>query len=102
MLAPDEAVPQLRRAIEIYRRELGSDDAQTAMAEVLLVRRLVALGDASAAVEPGRHALSVLEKSAGPQDSLTLAAAGGLAAALRGAGRAEEADQLLRRFSVEP
>jgi tetratricopeptide (TPR) repeat protein len=97
VIAPAEAIPILRRALAIDRKNLGPRHPEYATVDQLLGAALLATGKPAEAEPPGREALDVLSEKLGSDHPRTAAAAVTLATILRATGKFAEAERLYRQ-----
>jgi serine/threonine protein kinase/tetratricopeptide (TPR) repeat protein len=90
-----EALPQLERALELYRRHRGPDALETlAIARSVALHYLWYLGDAALAEPLAREALDGFRRTRGPDDRETIHMTASLADVLAARGRRDEAARL--------
>jgi serine/threonine protein kinase/tetratricopeptide (TPR) repeat protein len=87
----DRAVTQQRRAVELYRRELGGEHASTLGARNNLAIMLQAQGQSEAALAQFEELVPLEERVLGPEDTLTLRTTNNLANVLWSLNRLAEA-----------
>ena len=92
----DAAERHLRRAVDLYRAELGPDGHETLLAELRLATLLKKRGRTDDAVAIGDRALTALSTTRGWDDPDTLMAANNHGLLLAELNRYEEAERLLR------
>ena len=97
VVEPGEAIPLLRRALAIDRKNLGSGHPEFATAEQLLASALLATGTAAEAEPLARDAVAILAEKLSPDHPRTGAAVSVLASVLRAGGKFPEAEKLYRR-----
>src|SRR5262249_1177209 len=79
----EQALPQLRRAVELRREHLGEEDRDTLTSQMYLARVLYYRGDYGEAYDLYRRTYETFEARFGPRDEDTLKARGEYANILR-------------------